>query len=99
MTIAFQSAVFALIAISFLLVIGVPVALASPDGWSSSKNVVFSGVSLWIGSVLFVGILNSFISQICSRFFRLKLPPPPGGGLYSSSEGPFPSGPRRRGFP
>nr|YP_009524368.1 low molecular weight transmembrane protein [Pinus morrisonicola]YP_009561781.1 low molecular weight transmembrane protein [Pinus pumila]AXR86307.1 low molecular weight transmembrane protein [Pinus morrisonicola]QAT97685.1 low molecular weight transmembrane protein [Pinus pumila] len=62
MTIAFQSAVFALIAISFLLVIGVPVALASPDGWSSSKNVVFSGVSLWIGSVLFVGILNSFIS-------------------------------------
>nr|YP_009232284.1 photosystem II protein Z [Picea jezoensis]YP_010158730.1 PsbZ [Picea schrenkiana]AMA21156.1 photosystem II protein Z [Picea jezoensis]QRG30979.1 PsbZ [Picea schrenkiana] len=98
MTIAFQSAVFALIAISFLLVIGVPVALASPDGWSSSKNVVFSGVSLWIGSVLFVGILNSFISQICSRCFRLKLPPPP-GGLYSSSEGPFPSGPRRRGFP
>nr|YP_009185750.1 photosystem II protein Z [Picea glauca]ALO64267.1 photosystem II protein Z [Picea glauca] len=77
MTIAFQSAVFALIAISFLLVIGVPVALASPDGWSSSKNVVFSGVSLWIGSVLFVGILNSFISQICSRCFRLKLPPPP----------------------
>lgn len=37
MTIAFQLAVFALIAISFLLVIGVPVALASPDGWSSSK--------------------------------------------------------------
>jgi photosystem II PsbZ protein len=62
MTIAFQSAVFALIAISFLLVIGVPVVLASPDGWSSSKNVVFSGASLWIGSVLLVGILNSLIS-------------------------------------
>nr|YP_009158600.1 photosystem II protein Z [Encephalartos lehmannii]BAR93806.1 photosystem II protein Z [Encephalartos lehmannii] len=64
MTIAFQLAVFALIAISFLLVIGVPVVLASPDGWSSSKNVIFSGASLWIGSVLLVGILNSFISQI-----------------------------------
>nr|QYB21090.1 photosystem II protein Z [Austrotaxus spicata] len=62
MTIAFQSSVFALIAISFLLVIGVPVALASPSGWSSSKNVLFSGVSLWIGSVFLVGILNSFIS-------------------------------------
>nr|YP_009132505.1 photosystem II protein Z [Abies koreana]YP_009727832.1 photosystem II protein Z [Abies beshanzuensis]AMA21230.1 photosystem II protein Z [Abies nephrolepis]UEX91802.1 photosystem II protein Z [Abies nordmanniana]AKA55324.1 photosystem II protein Z [Abies koreana]QHX99986.1 photosystem II protein Z [Abies beshanzuensis] len=84
MTIAFQSAVFALIAISFLPVIGVPVALASPDGWSSSKNVVFSGVSLWIGSVLFVGILNSFISQICSRCFRFK-PPPPEGLFYSYS--------------
>ena len=100
MTIAFQLAVFALIAISFLLVIGVPVALASPDGWSSNKNVVFSGVSLWIGSVLFVGVLNSLISEICSRCFRFKLPtPPPPGGLYSSSEGPFTSGPRRRGFP
>nr|YP_010881257.1 PsbZ [Fossombronia foveolata]WIA67210.1 PsbZ [Fossombronia foveolata] len=62
MTIAFQSAVFALIATSFLLVIGVPVVLASPDGWSSNKNIVFSGASLWVGLVFLVGILNSFIS-------------------------------------
>nr|YP_009642797.1 photosystem II protein Z [Reboulia hemisphaerica]QCP68481.1 photosystem II protein Z [Reboulia hemisphaerica]QWW93104.1 photosystem II protein Z [Fossombronia mylioides] len=62
MTIAFQLAVFALIAISFLLVIGVPVVLASPEGWSSNKNVVFSGASLWIALVFLVGILNSFIS-------------------------------------
>nr|YP_009629076.1 photosystem II reaction center Z protein [Thuja plicata]YP_009629154.1 photosystem II reaction center Z protein [Thuja sutchuenensis]YP_009629237.1 photosystem II reaction center Z protein [Thuja occidentalis]YP_010980829.1 photosystem II reaction center Z protein [Thuja standishii]AQM39380.1 photosystem II protein Z [Thuja standishii]ASN65427.1 photosystem II reaction center Z protein [Thuja sutchuenensis]ASO66684.1 photosystem II reaction center Z protein [Thuja plicata]ATL15364.1 photo len=62
MTIAFQSSVFALISISILLVIGVPVTLASPNGWSSKKNVLFSGVSLWIGSVFLVGILNSFIS-------------------------------------
>nr|AER45566.1 psbZ [Halocarpus kirkii] len=61
MTIAFQSSVFALIAISILLVISVPVALASPNGWSSSKNIFFSGISLWIGLVLLVGILNSFI--------------------------------------
>nr|YP_009987998.1 PsbZ [Phlegmariurus phlegmaria]QNL17808.1 PsbZ [Phlegmariurus phlegmaria] len=62
MTIAFQLAVFASIAIPFLLVIGVPVVLASPDGWSSSRNVVFSGASLWIGLVFLVGILNSLIS-------------------------------------
>nr|ATL58734.1 photosystem II protein Z [Salvinia cucullata] len=62
-TIAFQLALFALIAISFLLVVGVPVALASPDGWSSNKNIVFSGASLWIGLVFLVGIPNSFISQ------------------------------------
>uniref|UniRef100_A0AB39U2Q0 Photosystem II reaction center protein Z n=1 Tax=Ophioglossum hongii TaxID=3238578 RepID=A0AB39U2Q0_9MONI len=62
MTIAFQLSVFASIATSFLLVIGVPVVLASPDGWSSNKNIVFSGASLWIVLVLLVGILNSFIS-------------------------------------
>jgi photosystem II PsbZ protein len=46
MIIAFQLAVFALIIISFLLVIGVPVVLASPEGWSSNKNTIFSGASL-----------------------------------------------------
>ncbi|KAK7326855.1 hypothetical protein VNO80_32181 [Phaseolus coccineus] len=62
MTIAFQLAVFALIAISFLLLISVPVLFASPEGWSNNKNVLFSGTSLWIGLVFLVGILNSLIS-------------------------------------
>jgi photosystem II PsbZ protein len=62
MIIAFQLSLFALVLLSFVLVVGVPVVLASPDGWSGSKNTVFSGVSLWIGLVFLVGILNSFIS-------------------------------------
>nr|YP_010702154.1 photosystem II protein Z [Asplenium castaneoviride]YP_010702242.1 photosystem II protein Z [Asplenium ruprechtii]WCL38480.1 photosystem II protein Z [Asplenium castaneoviride]WCL38568.1 photosystem II protein Z [Asplenium castaneoviride]WCL38656.1 photosystem II protein Z [Asplenium ruprechtii] len=62
MTIAFQLALFVLVAISFLLVVGVPVAFASPGGWSDNKNIVFSGASLWIGLVFSVGIPNSFIS-------------------------------------
>nr|YP_009549267.1 photosystem II protein Z [Vittaria graminifolia]YP_009549440.1 Z protein of photosystem II [Vittaria appalachiana]AYW16416.1 photosystem II protein Z [Vittaria graminifolia]AYW16589.1 Z protein of photosystem II [Vittaria appalachiana] len=62
MTIAFQFALFVLITISFLLVVGVPVAFASPEGWSNNKNIVFSGASLWIGLVFLVGISNSFIS-------------------------------------
>nr|QNQ65187.1 photosystem II protein Z [Sibbaldianthe bifurca] len=62
MTIAFQLAVFALIATSLILLISVPVVFASPEGWSSNKNVVFSGTSLWIGLVFLVGILNSLIS-------------------------------------
>uniref|UniRef100_A0ACD6ATU5 Uncharacterized protein n=1 Tax=Avena sativa TaxID=4498 RepID=A0ACD6ATU5_AVESA len=62
MTIAFQLAVFALIATSSVLVISVPLVFASPDGWSNNKNVVFSGTSLWIGLVFLVAILNSFIS-------------------------------------
>ena len=59
MTIAFQLAVFALIATSSILLISVPVVFASPDGWSSNKNIVFSGTSLWIGLV--------FLEPICSR--------------------------------
>ena len=41
MNIAFQLAVFALIATSSVLVISVPLVFASPDGWSNNKNVVF----------------------------------------------------------
>lgn len=62
MIIAFQLSLIALIIVSFLLVVGVPVAFASPNGWDSSKNTVFSGASLWISLVFLVGILNSFIA-------------------------------------
>nr|YP_010145545.1 photosystem II protein Z [Coniogramme intermedia]QQO79430.1 photosystem II protein Z [Coniogramme intermedia] len=62
MTIASQFALFALVATSFLLVVGVPVAFASTGGWSGRKSIVFSGASLWIGLVFLVGIPNSFIS-------------------------------------
>lgn len=62
MILAFQLAVFALIATSSILLISVPVVFASSDGWSSNKNIVFSGTSLWIGLVFLVAILNSLIS-------------------------------------
>nr|NP_038411.1 photosystem II protein Z [Mesostigma viride]Q9MUP9.1 RecName: Full=Photosystem II reaction center protein Z; Short=PSII-Z [Mesostigma viride]AAF43851.1 hypothetical chloroplast RF9 [Mesostigma viride]WKT08282.1 Z protein of photosystem II [Mesostigma viride]WKT08388.1 Z protein of photosystem II [Mesostigma viride] len=58
---AFQLTVLALIATSFLMVIGVPVIFASPEGWVKSKNFVFSGALLWISLVFAVGILNSFV--------------------------------------
>jgi photosystem II PsbZ protein len=61
MTLLFQLTLFAFIALSFLLVIGVPVVFASPDGWTENKGVVFSGVGLWIFLVFLVGILNSFV--------------------------------------
>ncbi|KAK9114505.1 hypothetical protein Syun_021302 [Stephania yunnanensis] len=62
MTIAFQLAVLALIATSSILLISVPVVFASPDGWLSSKNVLFFVTSLWIELVFLVAILNSLIS-------------------------------------
>lgn len=41
----------------------VPIVIASPDGWSSNKIVIFSSISLWIGSVFLVGTLSSHLSN------------------------------------
>lgn len=57
----FQLALFALVSVSFLLVVGVPTVFASPDGWATTKGLVFSGASLWIFLVFLVGFLNSFV--------------------------------------
>lgn len=61
MTPIFQSTLIALIALSFLLVVGVPVAFASPEGWIQKKGTVFSGLALWLFLVFAVGLLNSFV--------------------------------------
>ena len=61
MTFIFQLTLFALIAVSFLLLIGVPVVFASPNGWTENKGVVFSGVGAWFLLVFAVGVLNSFV--------------------------------------
>ena len=61
MTSILQIALLALIAVSFALVVGVPVVFATPNGWSDNKGVVFSGLSLWLVLVFPVGICNSFV--------------------------------------
>lgn len=61
MTIIFQLTLFAFIALSFLLVVGVPVVFASPNGWVENKGTVFSGLGLWLLLVFVVGVLNSFV--------------------------------------
>lgn len=61
MTLIFQFTLFALVALSFLLVVGVPVVFASPEGWTENKRVVFSGLGLWLLLVFAVGVLNSFV--------------------------------------
>nr|AIY30193.1 photosystem II protein Z [Lobosphaera incisa] len=61
MTLIFQLTLFALIALSFLLVVGVPVVFASPEGWTENKRTVFSGLGLWVLLVFLVGVLNSFV--------------------------------------
>jgi photosystem II PsbZ protein len=61
MTSIIQLAVFALILLSFALVVGVPVVFASPNGWTENKGFVFSGLSLWLLLVIAIGIFNSFV--------------------------------------
>ena len=61
MTSILQLALFALILVSFALVLGVPVVFASPNGWTENKKVVFSGLSLWLLLVFTVGVFNSFV--------------------------------------
>ena len=61
MTLIFQTTLFAFIALSFLLVVSVPVAFASPEGWTENKRTVFSGLGLWVVLVFLVGIFNSFV--------------------------------------
>ncbi len=61
MTSIIQLTVFALILLSFALIIGVPVVFATPNGWAENKRFVFSGVSVWLLLVFAIGIFNSFV--------------------------------------
>ena len=51
----------ALVVLSFVLVVGVPVAYASPQNWEQSKNLIFLGSGVWAALVIIVGILNFLV--------------------------------------
>ncbi|MBF2078877.1 MAG: photosystem II reaction center protein PsbZ [Synechococcales cyanobacterium T60_A2020_003] len=62
MAILFNIALLALVAMSFLMVIAVPVAYASPQNWDQSKRLLWLGSGLWVVLVLVVGTLNYFVT-------------------------------------
>ena len=62
MSIAIQILVLGLITLSIILVVGVPVTLASPGQWEQSKNLIYTGAGIWAGLVIITGIINSFIA-------------------------------------
>lgn len=57
----FQASLLALIAFSFLMVVGVPVVFASPNGWNENKNFVLLGSVAWVTLVIVVGVLNYLV--------------------------------------
>jgi photosystem II PsbZ protein len=61
MSIVFQLALTALVLLSFALVVGVPVAYATPQNWNQSKSLIFIGSGIWVALVLAVGALNFLV--------------------------------------
>ena len=61
MTILFQLALTVLVLFSFVMVIGVPVAYASPQNWDQSKNLLYVGSGIWTLLVVVVAVLNFFV--------------------------------------
>ncbi len=61
MSIVFQIFLLALVALSFVMVIGVPVAYASPQNWDQSKRLLFLGSGVWVALVIIVGVLNYLV--------------------------------------
>jgi photosystem II PsbZ protein len=61
MTVIFQLLLTALVLFSFVMVIGVPVAYASPQNWEQSKSLIFLGSGLWTVLVVVVAILNFLV--------------------------------------
>ncbi|MGD1856433.1 MAG: photosystem II reaction center protein PsbZ [Leptolyngbyaceae cyanobacterium] len=61
MSILFQLFLFVLVVWSFVMVIGVPVAYASPQNWEQSKRLIFLGSIIWGALVIVVGSLNYFV--------------------------------------
>lgn len=61
MSIIFQLALFVLVLWSFVMIIGVPVAYASPGNWDQSKRLIFLGSIVWGVMVVVVGSLNYLV--------------------------------------
>nr|YP_009399142.1 photosystem II protein Z [Taenioma perpusillum]ARW68539.1 photosystem II protein Z [Taenioma perpusillum] len=57
-----QILVFILIILSTILIVGIPVTLASPGEWEKSKNLIYTSVGIWTGLIVITGIVNSFIA-------------------------------------
>ncbi|MDJ0576382.1 MAG: photosystem II reaction center protein PsbZ [Xenococcaceae cyanobacterium MO_234.B1] len=61
MTILFQLVLSLFVLFSFVMVIGVPVAYASPQNWDQSKTLIYVGSGIWVILVVLVAVLNFFV--------------------------------------
>jgi photosystem II PsbZ protein len=61
MLIVFQLALLALVVLSFVMVVGVPVGYATNQNWPLTKQLIFVGSIVWTALVIVVGVLNYFV--------------------------------------
>lgn len=61
MNLIFQLSLLALIALSLLIIVSVPVIFASPNGWNDNKNYILLTGAVWVALIFVVGSLNSFV--------------------------------------
>lgn len=62
MTIVTQLLVLALIMISIISAVLIPIILASPGEWEKSKNLVYTGAGIWSILVVITGVANLFVA-------------------------------------
>ncbi len=61
MSILFQLVLAVFVLLSFVLVVAVPVALASPQNWDQSRRLILLGSGVWAGLVILLGVLNFLV--------------------------------------
>ncbi len=61
MGLLFQLTLTALVLFSFVMIVYVPVAYASPQNWEQSKSLLYLGSGVWLFLVIVVAILNFFV--------------------------------------
>jgi len=61
MSIILQALVFFLILLSTVLVVGIPVIVASPGQWERLKTPIYGSAAAWSALVVFIGVFNSFV--------------------------------------
>ena len=62
LTILFQLLLAALVLLSFIMVVGVPVGYAVPQGWDRSKQLILVGSVAWGVLVIVVGVLHYLVA-------------------------------------
>lgn len=62
MILIIQLLVLTLVILSTILVVSIPVTLASPGQWEKSKNLIYTSIGIWAGLIIVTGIINSFIA-------------------------------------
>jgi photosystem II PsbZ protein len=58
MSVLFQLLIAAFIALSFAMVIGVPVVFATDDGSGDANKLVWGGAAAWVALVIVAGLLG-----------------------------------------